>query len=73
MAAFAGQMVLGLVITAKINAAFDQPVNTFLAVFNGKLDGVFMAEPSAGLECIGDMVFQGILVIQNGRNTSLGP
>ncbi len=70
--------LLGQVVTAvaafpgKVDALINQPANGPLAALNGKPDRVFMAEASAGIECIADMGFDGIVVVQNRCNAALG-
>ncbi|CAI8828920.1 hypothetical protein EMIT0P291_10693 [Pseudomonas sp. IT-P291] len=80
VAALAGQVeleaaifVARLFIAGKGHALVDQPLNGFLAVLDGKAHSVLMAQAAAGIERVIDMGFNGIGIIQDGRNAALGP
>ncbi|MCY1422382.1 hypothetical protein D9M71_380590 [compost metagenome] len=65
--------VTRLFIAGKGHALVDQPLNRFPAVLDGKAHRVFMAQAAAGIERVIDMGFNGVGVVQHGRNAALGP
>ena len=73
VAAFTGQVVVGVLIPRKIDTGIDQPVDAFPAMFDREPHGVLMAQAGAGIEGVGDVVFGGILIIQNCGDTALCP
>ncbi|MNJ67511.1 hypothetical protein D3C77_636910 [compost metagenome] len=62
-----------MLIAGEGHALFDQPLDRFAAVLDGKAHGVFMAQAAAGIEGVLDMRLHGIGIVQHRRDPALGP
>ena len=78
--AFAGQVELesaifgaGLFIAGEGYTLVDQPLNRLFTVLDSKAHGVFVTQAAARIEGVIDMGFNGIGVIQDGSDATLGP
>lgn len=73
MPALPCQVVLGLVIAGKGDAAVDQPVDALAAMLDRKPDSILVAEAAPGVEGVADVILKRVVVIQHGGNAALGP
>ncbi|GBO88532.1 hypothetical protein MSSD14B_22000 [Marinobacter salsuginis] len=70
---FPRKVVMLIAVPGKINAGIDQPIDALLAVLHGETYGVFVAKASASIQGVSDVVFSGILIIQDRSDSALRP
>ncbi len=79
MSALPGQVIFEAVffalgvVAGEGDALFDQPLDGFAAVFDGKAYRFFLAQSAARNEGVGDMRFDCVGVVQYCGHTALSP
>merc|ERR1711916_144913 len=66
-------MGLIVVFARELHTLVDKPFDGWPAVLNREAHHVLMAETAAGFEGVGDVTFNGVVVIEHGRYAALGP
>src|SRR5690606_33927777 len=73
VAAFACQVEALIGYAVEVDALVDQPLDTFLAVLDGKAHRVGMAEAATGGERVGDMRFYSVVLVEYRCDAALCP
>ena len=69
--ALASQIEMEIFVEVKMRSPVNEFMNSGGTVFNNKPDDAFVAQPGAGGEGVGDVVFKIIQRVENGRDSAL--